>query len=90
MPKESSLSKSLKPNYARLRVSVHKKRHSKEIALSYTDIFKVTHRTPFCRRHKDAEAVLRGFVTRTLGIARVTFVVTEETLETKSESAISA
>lgn len=77
----SALAKFPKPNYLRVRIAIHRRRHSKDTAVSYTDSLNVQHRSPWARSQALAERVLRTWLQLSTGIGKVTFVAVEETIE---------
>jgi ribosomal protein S27AE len=79
----SLLSKNAKLNFLRARVAVRKKRFGKEVSLVYTDPKGIEHSTGFCRTMGAAVKALKGWFTRTSGIAKVVLVITEEELVAK-------
>jgi hypothetical protein len=81
---KSSITKKPKPNHLRACITIHKRAHSSEISVSYTDATGITHRTQFCRSRSLAEVRLRRWFNRTTGIGFVTLLATSEILEYKN------
>lgn len=80
-----ALAKNPKQNYLRVRITAHRKPHSKEVAVSYTDENGVIHRTDWSRSQDAAEGKLRSWFSATTGIGRISFVVTQEVLDVKAD-----
>ncbi len=80
------LSGNPKPNHLRLNITVHKRPHSREVAVSYTDGNGIQHKTPFARNQKAAETKLKEWAAAVTGVRFINFVVTAEVLEQKGDA----
>lgn len=78
-----ALSPNPKPNHLRLTITVHRRPHSREVAVSYTDGNGIMHRTPFAKNQKAAEAKLKEWARGITGLGFITFSVTAEQIEQK-------
>jgi hypothetical protein len=75
-----------KTEHLRLRITAHKLKHSREVAVSYTDGNGIIHRTPFMKSQAAAETKLKEWARGITGIGRVTFSVVAETIEEKGDA----
>jgi hypothetical protein len=78
-----ALSANPKPNHLRLNITVHRRPHSREVAVSYTDGNGIQHRTPFAKNQKAAETKLKEWARGVTGLGFINFVVNAEQLEQK-------